>query len=265
MAFPRIDALIALAGSGGLFDYFASPLLDSSTHILAADGGVSALAALGHRPHMLVGDMDSLPATYGKEALGEGAFIRFPVDKDYTDGELATAAAVMLASGRSPKDSLFREADGGQGLYSAFQKTPLSGLTLAYLNFGGYRYDHFLANINLASLLAQRGAQVFLTDGTSLARILVGPARLSPVFDPTVFDRASQVAAGRPFQFSLLPLDDEVRGLTLAGLKWDLDRVDLTRGRSLTLSNRARGLYPDQVDLSLERGKVMALTFPEGL
>lgn len=265
MSFPGIDALIALAGSGGPFDYFSSPLLDASTYILAADGGVSALAALGYRPHRVVGDMDSLPAAYKREAVGEGTFIRFPVDKDFTDGELATAAAVLLASGRSSEDPLFKKADGGQGLYSAFQKTSLSGLTLAYLNFGGYRYDHFLANINLASLLAQRGAQVFLTDGTSLARILVGPIRLSPVFDPEVFVRARQAAAGRPFHFSLLPLDDEVRGLTLTGLKWDLEGRDLPRGSSLTLSNRAAGPYPDQVDLSLERGKVMALTFPEGL
>lgn len=123
MPFPGIDALIALAGSGGPFDYFSSPLLDSSTYVLAADGGVSALAALGHRPHMVVGDMDSLPEGY-REGVGEGAFIRFPVDKDYTDGELATAAAVLLASGRSPKDPLFREADGGRDFIRPSRRPP---------------------------------------------------------------------------------------------------------------------------------------------
>ena len=265
MSSPRIDALIALAGSKGPHDYFSRQLIESSRTILAADGGVGALADLGYRPHMLVGDMDSLPASYPQEGPGNEAIIRFPLDKDYTDGELATAAAVLLATGSSAQAPVFKENDGGQALYRAFQETPLAGLTLAYLNFAGFRYDHALANINLAALLSQRGAQVFLSDGTSLARLLTGPGQLEPVFPGPVFDEARQKAPRTNFHFSLLPLSDQVSGLTLRGLKWELDKVDLPPGRSLALSNRALGLYPDQATLSLDRGTVMALAFPEGL
>ncbi|HZK42005.1 MAG TPA: thiamine diphosphokinase [Clostridia bacterium] len=265
MSFPRIDALIALAGSKGPYDYFSRQLLESARTILAADGGACALTDLGYRPHMLVGDMDSLPAGYPLEGSGNEAIIRFPLDKDYTDGELATAAAILLAKGSNACDPVFKTDDGGQALYRAFQETSLAGLTLAYLNFAGYRYDHALANINLASLLAQRGAQVFLTDGTSLARLMTGPGKLEPVFPAWLFDVARQKSTGRSFHFSLLPLNDQVTGLTLKGLTWELDKVDLPPGRSLALSNRGSGLYPDQASLSLDKGTVMALTFPEGL
>lgn len=265
MAFPRIDALIALAGSRGPHDYFSRQLIESARHILAADGGASALADLGYRPHMLVGDMDSLPDGYQQGHPDKEDIVSFPLDKDYTDGELATAAAVLLAGGSSARDPVFKKNDGGQSLYKAFQDAPLAGLTLAYLNFAGYRHDHALANINLAGLLAQRGAQVYLTDGTSLARLLTGPGQLEPVFPTRLFDEARQKSPERSFHFSLLPLSDQVTGLTLKGLTWELDEVDLSPGRSLALSNRGSGLYPDQASLSLDRGTVMALTFPEGL
>lgn len=265
MSLPLFDALVALAGKGGGHDYFSSWLIQGSRLLLAADGGAALLAAKGCQAHLVIGDMDSLPESFLGEEASRLRRIVFSKDKDFSDGELATAAAVLLARGLNLEDPVFQSKDGGRTLYEAFSGTDLSGLTLAYLNPVGLRYDHFLASLDLARILVLRGARVFMTDGTSLARIIKGPCNLEEVFPPSAFEEARKLDPDQAFHFSALPLDDGVRRLSLTGLHWELKEVDLPRGRSLALSNRARGLYPDKVSLALEGGSLLLLTYPEGL
>jgi thiamine pyrophosphokinase len=58
--------------------------------LIAADGGLHHLQALGFRPQILLGDLDSVTPAEVEEARGQGVqIVRFRVDKDETDLQLA--------------------------------------------------------------------------------------------------------------------------------------------------------------------------------
>ncbi len=61
--------------------------------LVAADGGVHHLLALGLRPHAVVGDLDSLEPSL-LEGLREAVVCRYPREKDETDLELALRYAL---------------------------------------------------------------------------------------------------------------------------------------------------------------------------
>ena len=68
--------------------------------VLAADGGARFLTAIGVTPAAVVGDLDSLDPEIAARLEGEGvAFVRHPVRKDVTDGELAVDEAVRRGAG----------------------------------------------------------------------------------------------------------------------------------------------------------------------
>lgn len=255
MAVPPFDAVIALAGQPGPDDLFASLLLSRARRIISADGGADRAARLGFVSDYIVGDFDSIADGDARATAASAKHFRFPRDKDHTDGELALAAAVLLSSGKHVPDDEYE-------LYRQFDAIgDLRGMSLLFLNYFGSRHDHTLANMALALLASRRRADVFLTDGTTLGRLVTGPACLRPVFPSDCFVRAGE----RAFLFSVLPLDDRVDGLTLRGLRWELDNARLPLTRALALSNRAPAGYPDCASLALERGTVALFTFPEDL
>lgn len=75
------------------------PYLDRATAIIAADGGLRYLLALGRPPDVLIGDLDSLPEGV-EDTLSESGIevIRHPAAKNETDLELA----LLLAKRRFP-------------------------------------------------------------------------------------------------------------------------------------------------------------------
>ena len=80
-------------------------LVGQADFVVAADGGARRLLALGLRPDVLVGDLDSLEPESAAALVDAGVpLVRHPVRKDFTDGELAVdealargAASVLLA------------------------------------------------------------------------------------------------------------------------------------------------------------------------
>lgn len=84
----------------------------------AADSGLLLAEAAGISPHWIIGDMDSLGpgAEHRLSAYPPETILRYPADKDYTDGELAF--------------SLLREKGCG---------------TILLAGGGGGRLDHLLA------------------------------------------------------------------------------------------------------------------------
>lgn len=87
------------------------PLLQPGTLLIAADGGARHCLALGLRPQLVVGDLDSLPDAERATLAEAGAvFERHRPEKDETDLELALAAAV----GRGADDILVVGALGGR-------------------------------------------------------------------------------------------------------------------------------------------------------
>ncbi len=68
--------------------------------LIAADGGAEHCLALGWTPDILVGDFDSLPATTVDRLAADGVdVIRYPVEKDATDLELAIQLAISRGIG----------------------------------------------------------------------------------------------------------------------------------------------------------------------
>jgi len=68
----------------------ASSLLQSGDLIVAADGGLHNALSVGVKPHIVLGDMDSVSPSELDDAESTGAqILRFPKEKDETDLELA--------------------------------------------------------------------------------------------------------------------------------------------------------------------------------
>lgn len=75
----------------------ARALLRPDDFIIAADGGTRHALALGLTPNVIVGDMDSLPASF-KPSTFNGEIVLYPKDKNETDLELAIQHALTLSS-----------------------------------------------------------------------------------------------------------------------------------------------------------------------
>ena len=99
----------------------AHALIKPDDFIIGADGGTRHALTLGLTPHLIIGDMDSLPANF-KISDFNGEVILYPKDKNETDLELAIQHAVTL----NPDEIIILAALGG-------------------------RMDHTLANISLLS------------------------------------------------------------------------------------------------------------------
>lgn len=110
----------------GGFDTLAEAV-DNSDLIIAADGGLTHLEMLGVKPHVIIGDFDSLGRVPTDATV-------FPVEKDDTDSMLAIR----------------------HGLERGFRRFVIYG------GLDGPRLDHTIANLQALQFLANRGAQGFL-------------------------------------------------------------------------------------------------------
>ena len=118
------------------FDHPAAPI-GPEDYLLAADGGLLHLQALGLKPHGILGDFDSLGFR------PEGAEV-FPVEKDDTDAMLAVRKGLQLG---------FREF-------------------LIYGGLDGPRLDHTLANFQTLQFLADNGGTGYLVGRDYLVTVV---------------------------------------------------------------------------------------------
>ncbi len=119
--------------------------LTEGSFVIAADGGLDKLAALGVTPDLILGDFDSL----GYRPEGDNV-LTFPVEKDDTDTVLAIREAVKR------------------------------GFDTLYLSGGvGGRLDHTVANLQALAFAADLGARAFLVGERETATVLMaGELRL---------------------------------------------------------------------------------------
>lgn len=109
--------------------------------VIAVDGGLRHVMALGLQPDLVIGDMDSADPAMLAHVQSRGAKVqRFPVDKDETDLELALNVAVL-----SNSDSIY-----------------IFGAT-------GDRLDQTLGNIYLLMMPVLRNRDVRLISGRQTA------------------------------------------------------------------------------------------------
>ncbi len=89
----------------------ARALLRLNDYIICADGGTRHALALGIKPNLIIGDMDSTDKETLKKFQDDGVEIElFPRDKNETDLELAIAKAVEL----NPNEIIIVAALGGR-------------------------------------------------------------------------------------------------------------------------------------------------------
>ncbi len=113
-------------------------LVHSDDYLIAADGGGRHCQALGLQPHLLIGDMDSLAPDILTQFQAVGSeVLRYPVNKDFTDLELA----LLQAKERGAEEILVMAALG-------------------------QRWDQTLANLLLPAGDAFASVSIRLVDGS---------------------------------------------------------------------------------------------------
>ncbi len=118
--------------------------LRTDDRIFCADGGTRHALALNLRPHVIVGDLDSIAPDIAAQLAATGTTLhRYPVNKDQTDLELT--------------------------LDWALKEKPAEIMLVGVL---GGRLDQMLANILLLTRPAYSGADLTLTDGPQWAKII---------------------------------------------------------------------------------------------
>ena len=166
--------------------------------VIAADSGAEWLDALGIRPDVLVGDMDSIDPGLLERLSNEGVTIeRHPEDKDASDAELAVVRAV---------------SDGAEDVV-------IVGA------LGGGRLDHELANMLLMADTRWRGLRLQIVRGVTTARAAHGGERL-------------ELAGAVGDLVTLLSVNGDTWGVRTEGLRYPLAGESLGLGRSRGLSNQ---------------------------
>ncbi|HLY35913.1 MAG TPA: thiamine diphosphokinase [Candidatus Limnocylindria bacterium] len=172
-------------------------LLVKADLLIAADGGARWVDAVGSRPDLIVGDLDSVDAGTLDRLVRAGSRLeRHATEKDESDTELALAAAVAAGADRIVLLGALR----------------------------GRRLDHELANLLL--LLDPRLASRDL-------RIVCGPTQVRAVRGETTLGIEATIGE----TVSLLPIGGDAIGVTTHGLRFPLAGGTLTLGGSRGLSN----------------------------
>ncbi len=128
--------MIVVAGGTLLDPGTFKSMVSRADRVVCADGGAGHLADMGIVPHVVMGDLDSIDSSHQRNLEAAGVeFIRHPVDKDYTDTELAARWAV----------------DNG-------------ATQITFLGTTGTRMDHTLANIFLMEKIAAMGVACSMMD-----------------------------------------------------------------------------------------------------
>jgi thiamine pyrophosphokinase len=118
---------------------------------IGVDRGALFLVLAGHPPHLALGDFDSVTAEEmaAIRAAAAELYACDPVDKDWTDTELA-----------------FREA-----VRRGFRQIAIVGAL-------GSRFDHSLANVHLLRQAHEAGCELTIADDQNEIRLCAGRCRL---------------------------------------------------------------------------------------
>lgn len=171
--------------------------LVGADRVVAADGGAASLHALGRRPDLIVGDLDSAdPALVAELEAGGSEVRRHPADKDASDTELAVDAALEAGADDVVVCGALR----------------------------GRRLDHELANVLLLADPAHADRNIRLVGGGTVLRALHA-------------GRTATLSGGAGDGVTLLPVGGDAGGITTTGLRWPLEAGTLRLGRSRGLSN----------------------------
>ncbi len=190
----------ALIVTGGDVDFTYRP--EKGGLVVAVDGGLEAVRAMGLKPHVIIGDFDTIAPEILREYEGEERIemIRLSPMKDDTD----TQAAVNLVLDRG------------------YRKIDVLGAT-------GSRFDHSFANMFLLKMARKRGAE--MTYYTPLSKIyLISGTK----------EYRKEDFFGKYISF--LQFDGSAKDVTLRGFAYEVEHFDFdtAKGYRLGVSNEPK-------------------------
>jgi thiamine pyrophosphokinase len=194
--------------------------------VIAADRGAQHARRWGWPVHLLVGDLDSLPAGEVAALAAAGVpMLTAPTAKDETDLELALREAIRL----QPTEIIICAALGG-------------------------RTDHWLANLLLLAQPALAGTPTVIAGGPETIRLLRGETDGARAATGT---RATLALDGRPGDLlSLLSIGGDAVGIVTEGLAYPLRDETLSPGQPRGVSNVFTGT---RASVSLRRGLLLVI------
>ena len=105
----------------------------------------------------------------------------------------------------------------------------------------GGRLDHLLCNLHLLEALEKKGVHGLIADRDNLVQLLES----GPVQVPACYQ-----------YFSILPIDEQLRGVTIEGAKYPLQDAVVQRDDSLTVSNEAPS---GEVTIQVKEGRAFLI------
>ncbi len=196
---PSSTRVLVVAGGDVAPEPSLAAVLPEVDVVIAADSGLHHALRLGRRPHIVIGDFDSVADDAVDDIVRTGALLeRFPVVKDKTDLELALDHARDLAG---------------------------AGAQLVVVASVAGRLDHGLANL----LVLASPSYADCTVDAYVDRWHVAVVR----------DGARRIAVRVGATVTLLLVDVHAASVTTQGLRYALDRELLLRSSTRGVSNVA--------------------------
>ena len=217
---------------------------------IAADSGAEVLWQNSVIPHLLIGDLDSLPEKTLRaiKSKGQTEIFRFLPEKDMSDTYLALQAARLLQTGGIK--ALFaawrdcHQPAASAELEQLMKKAGSHKPQVVLLGAVGSRLDHSLSNL---WILFDFIPEMELTVWTATSRIRAYSGQKELHFKRKI---------NYPF-FSILPLSEKLEGLSLKGFRYPLNNQTITQNQaSWLLSNQLTG---KSATLKVRRGKFLVI------
>ena len=186
--------------------------------VIAADNGLSYLLEMGILPDIVIGDYDSL-SPEGQRTLRELE-------------ETQPERVVHLPVEKDDTDTMAAVREGLARGYDAFY---------LYAALGG-RLDHTLANIQTLAFIRSKGAKGYILSADSMLFVLSNETR--------------EFSKGFRGGFSLFSLGDRCRGVTIRGMKYELEDAEITNTFPIGVSNYIPG--DQKASVTIREGMALA-------
>lgn len=187
-------------------------------YCIAVDGGYLYCKIAGIEPDLLVGDMDSVDESVRGEIenLMKAEPNRVVLLKPEKN-DTDTLAALRIALNKGYRDFMLYGAMGG-------------------------RLEHTIANIQCLIFLKSQGAKAYIMDADVMMTVIK---------NETV--RFNKNMEG---YLSLFALEEKARGVTITGMKYALDRAEVTNDYPIGISNEFTG---EEGQITVEDGTLLLI------
>jgi len=201
------------------------------SYIIAADNGLKVLDDVNVKPDMIIGDFDTvnhdLIDKYKEE--GYSTIIKYNPEKDCNDMELAIDKAIEYID-----DS---EAE------------------ITILGGTGTRIDHSSAGLRLLQKLTVKGIKGTILDSNNRIRLLADKCKSVELFADNLANTGNTVS----FKYvSLIPLSEEIKGITTKGLKYNLENADFRFDKNISLGV-SNEIIKDRASVQIKSGKLFVI------